>query len=81
MIEVPSTKEAAAMGPRKNLHKLKPSACLILKRGLQLSAYLLLLGCIAIRRGALDTADLLRDLSAASLLLAELLCAYIELRP
>jgi len=68
------------VGPWKNLHKLKPSTCLILKRGLQLSAYLLLLGCIAIRRGTLDTAGLLQDLSAASLLLTELLCAYIELR-
>lgn len=62
-----------------NLNNMKDLTYLIMKRGFQLSALLLLLGCRAILHGSLDTADTFRQLSAAALLLTVLSTAYIEL--
>ena len=64
----------------KNLQNMKELTYLIMRRGLQLSAYLLLLGCWAISRGALDTAGVFRELSATALLATVIGTTYIELR-
>lgn len=63
-----------------NLKNMKPLTRQVMGRGLQLSALLLFLGCWAILKGALDTADIFRELSAAVLLLTVLGTCCIELR-
>lgn len=63
-----------------NLNNMKDLTYLVMRRGLQLSALLLLLGCWAILKGALPTADIFRELSAAVLLLTVLGSSYIEVR-
>lgn len=61
-----------------NLNNMKDLTYLTMKRGFQLSALLLLLGCWAILRGSLNTADTFRQLSSAVLLLTVLGTTYIE---
>lgn len=61
-----------------NLNNMKDLTCLVMRRGFQLSALLLLLGCWAILKGSLDTADTFRQLSSTVLLLTVLGTAYIE---
>lgn len=63
-----------------NLDNMKDLTYLITRRGLQLSALLLLLGCWAILKGSLPTADIFRQLSSTALLLTVLGSSYIESR-
>ena len=53
----------------RNLQNMDELTYWVMKRGFQLSALLLAIGCQAIRLGELITADLFRQLSASALLL------------
>ncbi len=61
-----------------NLNNMKDLTYCVMRRGFQLSALLLLLGCWAILKGSLPTADAFRQLSSSALLLTVLSTAYIE---
>lgn len=63
-----------------NLKNMKTLTYQIMRRGFQLSALLLSIGCWAILQNALDTADIFRELSAAVLLMTVLGSSCIELR-
>ena len=63
-----------------NLGSMKDLTHQVMRRGLQLSACLLFLGCWAILKNSLDTADTFRELSSAVLLLTVLGTSCIELR-
>lgn len=65
----------------KNLQNMKDLTYYVMRRGFQLSACLLLVGCWALREGSLTTADTFRQLSSTVLLLTVLGTAYIEGRP
>ena len=74
-----SRKEVGTMALWRNLQNMDERTYWVMKRGFQLSALLLAIGCQAIRLGELITADLFRQLSASALLLTVAATTYIEL--
>jgi len=63
-----------------NLQHMKDKTYRLTKRGFQLSALLLAIGCWAIQNGDLITADLFRQFSSLALLFTAIATPYIELR-
>jgi len=63
-----------------NLQQMKEKSYLLTKRGLQLTALFLALGCWAIAKGDLLTADQFRQFSTLALLFTAVFPPYIELK-
>ena len=63
-----------------NLSNMKDKTYFLTKRGFQLSALFLAMGCWAILRGNLHAADQFRQFSTLALLFTAILTPYIELR-